>query len=226
MTHRTHFAARAVIPVAASTTRSRIAVAAFRTRAVIALAAILAVTSAPGCKKVQADRQLTAAEKQADAAIEKYSAASAQANAAHQAVLQSFEQANHASDLTVYKQALREKVLPAMDAFVERLKAMPTGTPELKRIHGELLKAYQTARSEIETFEHELEGVDGLARFGDIRSRLQTGVRNYREALAAYYAANKRQLKLDARTGEASAPPASATATSLEPAAGATPTAK
>ena len=187
---------------------------------------LLVLTFAPvgGCKKVQADRQLTAAEKQADAAIEQYSAASAQANAAHQAVLQSFEQANHASDLTLYKQALRAKVLPAMDAFVERLKAMPTGTPELKRIHGELLSAYQTARGEMDTFERELEGVDGLARFGDIRSRLQTGVRTYREALAAYYAANKRQLKLDGRAGETSAP-AAATPTTAALAPGAAPSA-
>ena len=174
----------------------------FRLRTLITVSAVLAFAAVGGCKKVQADRQLTAAEKQANTAIEKYSAASAEANAAHQAVLQSFEQANHASDLTLYKQALREKVLPAMDSFVERLKKMPTETPELKRIHSELLDAYQMARGEIDAFERELDGVDGLAKFGDIRSRLQTGVRTYRESLAAYYAANKRQLKLDGRTAE------------------------
>ena len=185
----------------------------FRLRVLITVSALVALSLAGGCKKIQTDRELTAAEKQANAAIEGYSAASAAANAAHQAVLQSFEQANHASDLTLYKQALREKVLPAMGAFVERLQKMPTGTPELKRIHGELLESYQQARGEIEAFERDLQGVDGLARFGDIRSRLQTGVRNYREALAAYYAANKRQLKLDARA-ETAAPAAVTEATS------------
>ncbi len=196
-------------------------------RTLIMATVLVAAFSAGGCKKVQADRQLSAAEKQANTAIEKYSAASAEANAAHQAVLQSFEQANHASDLTLYKQALREKVLPAMDAFVERLKKMPTETPDLKRIHGELLDAYQTARGEIEAFEKNLEGVDGLARFGDIRSRLQTGVRTYRESLAAYYAANKRQLKLDARGAEASTSSApTPTTASVPPAANASATAE
>ena len=196
-------------------------------RAMITLVLLVALTSFGGCKKVQADRQLTAAEKAANSAIEKYSTASAAANAAHQSVLQSFEQANHASDLTLYKQALREKVLPAMDAFVERLKTMPTETPELKRIHGELLSAYQTARGEIDAFEKELQSVDGLARFGDIRSRLQTGVRTYRESLAAYYAANKRQLKLDARASDGSAqtstaPTPTSAQASLAPTASAT----
>lgn len=187
-------------------------------RVVIIVSAVLALALPSGCKKVQADRQLTAAEKQANGAIEKYSTASAEANAAHQAVLQSFEQANHANDISQYKQALRDKVLPAMDAFIARLKTMPTETPELKRIHGELLDAYQTARGEIDAFEQELAGVDGLARFGDIRSRLQTGVRTYREALAAYYAANKRQLKLDAGSAQAAAPTAP-TPTTAAPAA-------
>ncbi len=197
-----------------------------RLHLLITVSAAIALSLAGGCKKVTEDRKLTAAEKLADVAIEKYSAASAEANAAHQAVLQSFEQANHASDLTLYKQALREKVLPAMDTFVERLKKMPTETPELKRIHSNLLDAYQTARGEIDVFERELQGVDGLARFGDIRSRLQTGVRTYREALAAYYVANKRQLKLDARAAETAAhAPTAATTTSaavtLAPAASA-----
>ncbi len=184
-----------------------------RLRVLITVACLATAALSGGCKKVQADRQLTAAEKQANAAIEKYSAASAEANAAHQAVLQSFEQANHAGDITLYKQALREKVLPAMDAFVERLKKMPTETPELKRIHGELLEAYQQARGEIDAFERDLQGVDGLGRFADIRGRLQTGVRGYREALAAYYAANKRQLKVDARAPASVTAPAAATPT-------------
>lgn len=182
---------------------------------------LLLLLAGGGCKKVEKDRALSAAERQANNAIEAYSAASAEANAAHQAVLQSFESANRASDLSLYKAALREKVLPAMDAFVTRLKTMPTGTPELKRIHGQLLDAYMMAREEIAAFEHELNSVDGLQRFGEIRSRLQSGVRTYRESLAAYYSANKRQLKLDAPPAAANlssaptptAPSAASTAT-------------
>lgn len=193
---------------------------------VITGVALVGLLASAGCKKVAADRQLTAAEKQANTAIEKYSAASAEANSAHQAVLKSFEEANHAGDLSQYKQALRDKVLPAMDAFVARLKSMPTDTPELKRIHGELLDAYQTARTEIEAFERELAGVDGLARFGEIRSRLQTGVRTYRESLAAYYAANKRQLKVDAKPEAAAGTAAAATPTAAPAATAATPVAR
>lgn len=183
----------------------------------IALALALFGGSA-GCKKVSEDAKVSAAERAANAAIEKYSAASAQANGAHSAVLQSFDVANHAQDISQYKQLLREKVLPAMDAFVARLESMPTETPEIKQIHAQLVDAYKTARVELDAFESELHGTDGLARFGEIRSRLQSGVRTYREALAAYYAANRRQLKLDAPAKPETAPSATA------PAGGATPT--
>ena len=161
------------------------------------LVCVCVCAAAQGCKKVAADAQLSAAEKAANQAIEAYSAASAEANSAHQAVLQSFEVANHAQDLTQYKTLLRDNVLPAMDAFIARLEKMPTGTPELKTVHAQLVDAYKTARTELAAFEAELTGTDGLARFGEIRSRLQSGVRTYREALAAYYTKNKRQLKLD-----------------------------
>ena len=172
------------------------------------------------CKKIQQDRALSAEMQAATAAIAAYSKASDDANQAHRDVLKAFDDANHSSNLPAYKQALRSQVLPAMDAFLAKLRQMPTGTAELKVIHGTLVGAYETARSEIGRFEADLTGSDGLGQFAAIRNKLQTGVKLYREQLDKYYTKFERKLRMDgaaplanaATPTAAAAPPAASTA--------------
>lgn len=173
------------------------------------------------CKKIQQDRAISAEMQAATAAIAAYSKASDDANQAHRDVLKAFDDANHSSNLPAYKNALRSQVLPAMDAFLAKLRQMPTGTAELKVIHGTLVGAYETARGEIGRFEADLTGSEGLGQFGAIRNKLQAGVKLYREQLDKYYAKFERKLRLEGAAPLA----ASATATTPAPAtpAGQTP---
>lgn len=168
-----------------------------RTAALAVGLAVLVVASA-GCEKVRAERQRRAEQQAVAHAIEVYSSATESANAAHGEVLSAFGVANASTNLTDYKAALRTKVLPAMDAFIERLSKMPTGTPELGRIHGGLTEAYRRSRDAIGEFERGLQDPAGLPRFDAIRDTLQQDVRRYNEQLRDYYARQGRQLRSEA----------------------------
>lgn len=162
------------------------------------LAWLLLLAMLPACQKLRQERQESVQARTAGDAIQKYSQASDAANLAHKAVMDAFDKANRSSNLPDYKSALRTLVLPAMDTFLTQLRAMPTGTPELKRIHALLVDAYAQARREIDDYEAGLQSAEGLGRFTDIRTQLQQRVKAYREALAKYYAQYQRQLRLDA----------------------------
>jgi len=183
------------------------------------LLAALALLPA-SCKKIQQDRAISAEMQAATTAIAAYSKASDDANQAHRDVLKAFDDANHCSNLPGYKNALRSQVLPAMDAFLAKLRQMPTGTAELKVIHGTLVGAYETARSEIGRFEADLTGSEGLGQFAAIRNKLQAGVKLYREQLDKYYGKFERKLRLEGPTPLAAA----ATPTTTAPSASAAPT--
>lgn len=164
----------------------------------LVLAALFGASSlgALGCSKVQADRAESAANKAALQAIQAYSAAADGASAAHATVLAAFEKANHGANLADYRRGLREDVLPAMDAFLVKLKAVPTATGELRGIHGKLVAAYEQARREIDEFERRLEDIGGLPQFATIRDHLQVAVKAYRTELTAYYGRFHRHLQV------------------------------
>lgn len=168
-----------------------------RTALRIALCAALALGVAPGCAKAREDRSRLAELQAGAQAIESYSAATDRANAAHREVMAAFAQANASTNLTDYKAALRTRVLPAMDAFIAKLAAMPTGTKELARIHGGLTEAYRRSRDAIGEFERTLQDPAGLTKFDAIRDQLQRDVRLYSDQLGKYYAAHSRQLRLE-----------------------------
>ncbi len=180
------------------------------------LGALLLAVATAGCQKARQDRTELEGLRQGAVAIEQYSAATDRANASHRDVLAAFAAANGSGNLTDYKAALRTKVLPAMDAFIEKLAAMPTGTPELKKIHGGLTEAYRRCRDALADFERQLQDPAGLPRFDAIRGELQQAVRQYSDQLGKYYSAHRRQLRLEA--GKESSLGADATATGPRPA--------
>lgn len=171
-----------------------------------------------GCEKARLERAHREEMAKIGLAIEQYSTASDAANGAHKDVIAAFAAANASANLPEYKAALRTKVLPAMDEFIARLAKMPTGNPDLKKIHDRLTEAYRRARDEIADFEKGLQDAKGLSRFDDIRAGLQRAVTTYRDQLAAYYQSHERQLRKD--TGKEL--PADASATTLPSPASAT----
>ena len=165
-----------------------------------------------GCGKAKQERAAMEALREGAVAIEQYSAATDRANSSHREVLAAFAAANASSNLTDYKAALRTKVLPAMDTFIAKLAAMPTGTSELKRVHGGLTEAYRRCRDAVAEFERELKDPAGLPRFDAIRTELQQAVRLYSDQLSKYYAAHRRQLRIEAGKDAQLAAQATATA--------------
>lgn len=146
------------------------------------------------CQRLAEDRTRSEAYRAAVAAIDRYSTASSAANDAHRAVLSAFAAANESKNLPDYRRALRERVLPAMEAFVQRLQAMPTGTPELAAVHAKLTTGYRKARDAIAEFERGLQSPAQLQRFDAIRAALQAAAVDYEAALQAYYQRHGRQL--------------------------------
>ncbi|MSP90959.1 MAG: hypothetical protein EXR79_04015 [Myxococcales bacterium] len=182
-----------------------------------ALVVVLALAS-PSCKRIAEDRARSAAARQAVSAIESYSAASLAANEAHRAVVVEFAAANRSTNLADYRRSLRERVLPAMDGFVQRLRAMPAATPDLATVHARLVTAYDKARRDIATFEAELMSPADLPRFDRIRTDLQEAVKAYQQGLRTYYASHDRQLASDRAAGADATPvPVPATATPTAP---------
>ncbi len=149
------------------------------------------------CGKPAEDRARAAELQRTQAAIGAYSAASQAANSLHSDVIGAFQRANRSTSLPNYREAMQKDVLPAMDRFIERLSQMPTGTPELERIHGGLVQAYRDARSKLATYTESLQTARDLARFAPIREELQQRVAAYRSDLDNYYRGHNRQLRLE-----------------------------
>ncbi len=192
-------------------------------RRLAAVACVVALLGLPtaACQKARQERGQVAANQAALAAIGAYSAASDHANAAHKAVMDAFEKANHSANLAEYRASLQSQVLPALAAFIAQLQAMPTGTADLKRIHGLLVAAYQQADQQLRAFEASLDSPQGLGRFAEIRSQLQNGVKTYRDELSNYYKKFQRQLRVEAGPAPATsvaAPSAVTQATAATPA--------
>lgn len=178
------------------------------------------MAGAISCGRVDADRSRSAEDQRAQSAILAYSTASQQANGLHGDVIDAFHRANRAASLPDYRDAMAREVLPSMDRFIDRLRAMPTGSPELERIHGALLAAYSEARGDLALFVQGLQTAADLRRFDPIRERLQKRIAAYRDDLEAYYRAHNRTLRLDSADGDAPAA-VPATAPRAAPAAGA-----
>jgi hypothetical protein len=176
----------------------------------LALATAVAVVAlgAVACDKVDEDRAQSEAVAKAHAAIAAYSEAAQAANGLHGEVIDAFQRANRSSSLPDYRDAIRKEVLPAMDRFIERLRAMPTGTPDLDRIHGGLVKAYSEARDQLASYADNLNAAANLSEFQPIREQLRQRVAAYRGDLEAYYRGQNRQLR-----NEPAAPAAEATRT-------------
>lgn len=188
----------------------------------IALLLLAFCATVPACEKVEADRARTAEAQRAQSAIQRYSLASQEANGLHGEVIEAFQRANRSASLPDYRDAITREVLPSMDRFIDRLRAMPTGTPELETIHGALVAAYSEARSDLASYVEGLQTAADLKRFEPIREHLQKRIAAYRSDLDAYYRAYNRTLKLETVEGgaterKATEAPAAPTPTAPDP---------
>ncbi len=168
---------------------------------VVALAAAGALLTGAlwlgGCEKIREDRAQATDRRRAQTAINVYSKASERVNGLHGDIIRAFGQANQANNLPDYREALRGDVVPAMERFIERLEQMPTGSPELQRIHLGLVSAYREALEQIRVFIRDLRAPQDLPAFNAIRDRLQQGVAHYNRDLDGYYRRFRRELRFE-----------------------------
>jgi len=175
-------------------------------RVFIVVLLVLPSLSGSACGKLRGEAAEGRARREQVAAIKTYSDATAKANAAQARFLEAFERANRSSSLEAYREALGRDVLPALDAFLSELEAMPVEQGRLAEIHAMLVDAYKEARAGIAALADTLVDRAALSGFDVIRTRLQSGVSAYREALREHYRAHGVELRLEA------APPTSASA--------------
>lgn len=114
--------------------------------------ALLAVSPLLGCEEVKKgaeEEQKIAAEQ---AVIRAYAAKVPDVDQKLAAFLAAWERANEQRDLKALKDDLGANVKPAVAAHLEALAAMPTGSPELAKIHAPLVLAYREAAAAFDTF--------------------------------------------------------------------------
>lgn len=121
-------------------------------RALHLLGAVLALATLGACEEVKKgaeEEQKIAAEQ---AVIRAYAAKVPDVDQKLAAFLTAWERANEQRDLKALKDDLGANVKPAVAAHLEALAAMPTGSPELARIHAPLVSAYREASAAFDTF--------------------------------------------------------------------------
>lgn len=114
--------------------------------------AMLAVSPLLGCEEVKKgaeEEEKIAAEQ---AVIRAYAAKVPDVDQKLAAFLAAWERANEQRDLKALKDDLGANVKPAVTAHLEALAAMPTGSPELAKIHAPLVVAYREAAAAFDTF--------------------------------------------------------------------------
>ena len=56
--------------------------------------------------------------------------------------VRAWEEANEIKSLKQFRQAMIDRVIPRLDDYVTALKEMPTGSEDLKKIHGAVTKSH------------------------------------------------------------------------------------
>lgn len=114
--------------------------------------ALLALSPLGGCEEVKkgAEEEQKIASEQA--VIRAYAARVPDVDQKLAAFLAAWERANEQRDLKALKDDLSANVKPAVAAHLEALAAMPTGSPELARIHAPLVLAYREAAAAFDSF--------------------------------------------------------------------------
>lgn len=156
----------------------------------IALLLAAALLASTGCDRIRAALEERQELTDQQRAIQAYSDATPKVNLAQQRFVQAWELAVKNEQVAPLEEAIEKQVVPALDAYVKALREMPAGTPDLKRIHGLLLSAYETLQTDVAAFiealseENRKEPVDALVERLEALTRAEDA---YRKELKAYY---------------------------------------
>jgi len=175
-----------------------IEVASKLTRIVVGLlvAAVLAPMAAceDVTKTAEEERRIAAEQ----AVIQRYSERVPDVDAKLKTFLAAWERANDKKDIKSLKDDLSANVLPAFQAHVGALEAMPTGSAALAAIHAPLVASYRAAQEAFDVFLREVTEDNLEAAYARLLSAMDSvkaAEDTYFDALAAHYAASRMTFK-------------------------------
>jgi hypothetical protein len=156
----------------------------------VALTALLVLGSA--CGNTNADREKRIAVERT--AIEGYSAKIPEAIRYQAAFADEWRQVNEIKDLKSYTEAMRSRVIPALEKYVAALRMMPTNSKKLADIHTKVTAAYEAAVSGFSSFQDGLTDENVEERYQSLLKAMETvahAEKTYQRHLETYYASNR-----------------------------------
>jgi len=110
-----------------------------------------------------------------------------------------WREAHELKDVRDYRDALESRVVPALTAYVEAARAMPTGSDELRAIHEVLVGAYEEAHAAFKVFAEEVDHdtiEEGYQKVLDSMDGVKRAEVEYLDRLKSYYARHRVDLVL------------------------------
>ncbi len=164
---------------------------------IVASLGVALAVAAMGCDRVAGDSEREKAIAVEQQAIEAYSAKVPEAEQFQSKFVDAWKKVNEIKDLKAFKEGVEAQVIPALDQYLAALTMMPTSSQQLKVVHDEVVKSYQTAVAAFRSFVGGLTDDNVEGRYRELLAQMDAVVRaekQYRKALATYYAENRVKL--------------------------------
>ena len=149
------------------------------------------------CDRVAGDSDREKAIASEQQAIAAYSAKVPEAEQFQSKFVDAWKKVNEIKDLKAFKEGVEAQVIPALDQYLAALTMMPTSSKPLEAVHAEVVKSYKTAVGAFRVFVSGLTDENVESRYRELLGQMDTVVRaekQYRKALAVYYAENRVKL--------------------------------
>ncbi len=172
---------------------------------------VLSISLVCGCGQTGAEREQRISTEQA--AIQSYSSKIPEAIRYQTAFAEEWRRVNEINDLKAYSDAMRSRVIPALEKYVAALRMMPASTDKLGEIHSKVTKAYEGAVAGFSVFLDGLTDENVEERYRALLKAMETvahAEKTYRRHLGTYYAANRVILNEPQAAPTPTAPPTAA----------------
>ena len=164
-------------------------------RLLLSLLSVVFLLSA--CDAVHRDTEAEQKIKEEQGLIQAYSKGVPAADLEQTQFVRAWEEANEIKSLKKFKEAMEERVVPRLTDYVNALGEMPTGTADLKKIHGAVVTSYSEAVIAFSVFVDGLSEENVEARYQDLlvaMDKVGADEKQYHAQLREYYARSRVRL--------------------------------
>jgi hypothetical protein len=161
------------------------------------LSALSLVFLLTACDTVHRDTEAEQKIKAEQKLIQAYSKGVPAADLQQTQFVRAWEEANEIKSLKKFKEAMEQRVVPGLSDYVSALGRMPTGTADLKRIHGAVIASYTEAIIAFSIFIDGLNEENVEARYQDLlvaMDKVGADEKKYHAQLREYYARSRVRL--------------------------------